>query len=57
MTDDEALQLLRLLHKYLETFNESSSIPVVELADDLAMGMDETTDEADRLRREINQYS
>lgn len=53
MTDHEALELLRLLHKYVEAYGEGEDLPISELAGDLAMSMDVTTDEADNLRREI----
>lgn len=53
MTDKECLELLRLLKKYAEECSAGGDITLVELADDLAMSMDPTTDEADQLRQEI----
>lgn len=53
MNDFEALALLRLLHKYVEEFGSSTNMTISELAEDLAMSMDETIDEADFLRAEI----
>lgn len=52
-TDQEARQLLMLLHKYAESI-EQSDLPfaVIDLAADLAMSMDETDDASDYHRRE-----
>lgn len=52
MTDKEALELLRLLHKYVTEY-DPQVMDLGSLAADLAMSMDETTDEADQLRRDI----
>lgn len=52
MTDKDCLYLLRLLWEYVkEGSYEDCSIS--ELAEDLAMSMDETSEEADQLRQEI----
>lgn len=56
MTDKQALELLRLLHAYVTeygSFGSCEDMRLSECAEDLAMSMDETTDEADQLRREI----
>lgn len=53
MTDAECVELLRLLHKYLEEYGYSADSTVGDIAEDAAMSMSETTDEADELRRKI----
>jgi hypothetical protein len=53
MSDQEALELLRLLHKYVTKYGHVDDMPISELAADLAMSMDVTTDEADELRQDI----
>jgi DNA-binding transcriptional ArsR family regulator len=57
MTDEEAVKLLRLLHQYVMEYRDVllRHMTVSELAEDLAMSMDTTTDEADKLRREIEE--
>lgn len=52
MSDQEALELLRLLAKYVTEYPESSAsaMSVADVAEDLAMSMDVTTTEADELR-------
>lgn len=55
MTDYEALELLRLLHKYVFEEVPDHDMQISELASDLAMSMDMTTDEADNLRKEIEE--
>lgn len=51
MNDEECIKLLRLLLKYFEEYTESdTSMTVANLAEDLAMSMDITTDEADHIR-------
>lgn len=53
MTDNQCVELLRLLHKYVTEYNDCVDMPISEMAQDLAMSMDRTTVEADQLRREI----
>jgi hypothetical protein len=53
LTDKECVELLRLLHKYVSEYGDSADMTISEMAEDLAMSMDETTDEADQLRVEI----
>jgi hypothetical protein len=54
MSDEQALELLRLLWQYLENYTDQpSSMTVVDLAVDLAQSMSVTTDEADVLRFNI----
>lgn len=57
--DNHAEELLRLLHLYVHDFDTLSGgiedLRISELAEDLAMSMDETTDAADRYRREIEE--
>lgn len=53
MTDAECEELLRLLHKYVTEYGSCSNMTVSEMAEDLAMSMDVTTDAADQYRREI----
>ena len=52
MSDEEALQLLRLLWRYVRYAGDqpSDNITISELAEDLAMSMSPTPDEADELR-------
>jgi len=50
MTDDEAVVLMRLLYRYVYAYGGSVEMTIQEMADDLAMSMDVTTDEADELR-------
>jgi len=52
MTDDEALQLLRLLWRYVRYAGDQppDDIKISALTADLAMSMEPTTDEADYLR-------
>lgn len=52
MTDAQALELLRLLHVYV-TLYDNREMTISEVAEDLAMSMDVTTDEADRIRQVI----
>ena len=53
MTDQEALEFLRLLYKYVTEYSSCTDMHISEMAEDLAMSMDVTSNEADRLRREI----
>lgn len=53
VTDEECLAFLRLLHKYVTEYGDCADMQLSDLAEDLAMSMDHTTDEADRLRVEI----
>lgn len=54
MTNTECEQLLELLHKYVTEYSSGSpNMEISELAEDLAMSMDVTTDRADFLRSEI----
>lgn len=50
MTDEEALQLLRLLHKYVTDYSPDIPQTLSGLAEDLAVA---NTDEARRLHEEI----
>jgi hypothetical protein len=54
MSDAEALALLRGLHTYVVEYG-GDDLRMSELAADLAMSMDVTSDEADSLRREIEE--
>lgn len=53
MTDAQTLSLLRKLHHYVSEFGSCSDMKLSEVAEDIAMSMEVTTDEADRLRVEI----
>lgn len=53
MTDEECVALLRLMHKYVTEFDSCTDMSISDMAEDLAMSMDVTTDEADMLRQEI----
>lgn len=53
MDDTEAMQLLRLLHKYVTDHDIRTDDTIADVADDLAMSMDVTTDEADNIRKEL----
>jgi len=55
VTDREALDLLRLLHQYIVEFQPDIPVTIPALAEDLAMLMDVTSDEADQLRRDIEE--
>lgn len=57
MTDQEALELLRLIHLYVlgSSVGLDPDFTIYDMAEDLAMSMDVTSDEADRLRREIEE--
>lgn len=51
-----ARELLRLLHIYVtENAVDMHDMSITEVAEDLAMSLDTTTDEDDRRRREIEQ--
>jgi hypothetical protein len=52
-TDHDAEQLLEMLHKYVMAYTPDIPQTIPALAEDLAMGMDVTTDYVDRLRVEI----
>ena len=56
MSDTECMELLRLLYKYVTEFGDCTDMKISEMAADLAMSMDETTNEADELRREIETF-
>jgi hypothetical protein len=53
VADAEALQLLRLIKKYADEYGIEEGMTVSELVDDLAMSMDNTSDEADEIRRQL----
>lgn len=57
--DNHAEELLRLLHLYVNDPDTLAGgvedIRISELAEDLAMSMDSTSDAADRYRREIEE--
>lgn len=53
MDDNEAMQLLRLLYKYHEEHAIDPDDSIGDLVEDLAMSMDNTSDEAEKIRREI----
>jgi hypothetical protein len=55
MTDQECVDMLRLLHSYVVEYGSSADMKISEMAEDLAMSMDVTTNEADRLRRWIEE--
>jgi hypothetical protein len=54
-SDEEARELLTLLHKYVENYTPDLPQTIPALAADLAMSMDTTTDEDDRMRQEIEE--
>lgn len=58
-TDRDCEELLQLLHKYLHDTDTLQGgledLTITALAEDLAMSMDYTTDNADRYRREIEE--
>jgi len=51
-TDHDARSLLVFLHRYVTAYPDVSD-SISDLAGDLAMSLDTTTDEDDRMRREI----
>jgi hypothetical protein len=53
VTDEEAKKLLQLLDNYMIEFSEapSTEYTVADLVDDLAMSLDVTDNESDRIRR------
>lgn len=53
--DNDARELLRLLHKYVENYTPDLPQTIPALAADLAMSMDRTTNEDDRMRVEIEE--
>lgn len=53
--DRDALNLLKLLHKYQESFAPDLPQTIPALAEDLAQSMDVTTDYADQLSREVQE--
>jgi hypothetical protein len=55
MDDQNAMFLLRGLHAYVMDYPGAGldHMTVADVAEDLAMSMDVTTHEADRMRREI----
>jgi hypothetical protein len=55
MTDEEARQLLTLLHKYIMEYVPDIPQTIPAMAADLAMSMNVTTDEDDRMRQEIEE--
>lgn len=55
MDDNESRQLLTLLHKYVEAYTPDLPQTIPALAEDLAMGMNPTTNEDDRMRVEIEE--
>lgn len=58
MDDHESRELLRRLHKYVMYYAPDVPQTIPALAEDLAMSMNVTTDEDDRMRREIeNAYA
>lgn len=50
MTDAECEQLLELLAKYVSEYQEGEDMSITDLAGDLAMSMDPTTDKANEYR-------
>jgi len=54
-TDSDSRQMLHLLHRYCEEFWPDIPVTIPALAEDLAMSLDETSDEDDRAYREIEQ--
>ena len=52
-SDSEARIMLRLLSKYVNEFGDCANMKLSELAADLCMSMDETTDDDDRCYRSI----
>ncbi len=57
MSDREALDLLRLLYRYVRYAGDQpgDDIKISELADDLHMSLDESSVEADQLCTEIKE--
>lgn len=56
LDDTQARELLRLLHVYVvENAADMHDMSISELAEDLAMSLDVTTDEDDMRRREIEE--
>jgi hypothetical protein len=57
MTDAEAMELLRLLYKYVmeyvTEYDSCRDMRISEVADDLAMSMDGAPDEAERIAKRI----
>jgi hypothetical protein len=56
LSDKEAEELLRLMHKAVTEYDSCANMSISEFASDLAMAMDETTDKADQYRREIEEF-
>jgi hypothetical protein len=53
MDDAQSRELLRLLYTYVEEFGLDAEDSISDLASDLAMSLDVTTDEDDMRRRYI----
>jgi hypothetical protein len=54
VTDEEFMQLLRLIKKYSDQEGAiDNETTVSDLVDDVAMGMNPTPNEADEIRREL----
>lgn len=51
--DNDARELLSLLYEYVKHYGNESPTTIVDLAADLAMSMDVTTGEDDRMRNYI----
>jgi hypothetical protein len=56
MDDRQSRELLRLLHMYVQAYAaDMHDMSITELAGDLAMSLNTTTDEDDRMRRYIEE--
>lgn len=56
MTDAQARELLRLLALYVTEYESCADMRLSEMASDLAISMDATTDEDDANRRLVETY-
>lgn len=55
MSDDSVRRLLQLLYQYLEDYDPDLPQTIPALAEDLSMSLDRTSDEDDRMSREIQE--
>lgn len=52
MTDENVLKMVTLIHEYVTEYGNMDD-SIFELVEDAVMSMDETTNEADRIRVEM----
>lgn len=57
LTDTKAEQLLELIYIAVAEYGDSADMTISEFAADVAMGMNETTNRADELRKLIEEIA